>query len=193
MKPVQRSEVMDLAAYEQVREHFRRRIIDLKRKRRVALGPNMTAVFENRDTALFQIQEMLRTERITREDAILHEIETYNDLVPGPAELSATIFVEYPDTAERDRMLVALDGLEKHFYLEVGGDRVAARSETRGIQPGRTTAVHYVKYPLGDAAAAALRGGGARVVLGVSHPAYEADAVLSADAVAELEADLTLD
>src|SRR5688572_33175812 len=119
MKPVERGEVLELGKYEEVREHFRRRIIEEKRQRRVPLGRHMTVLFENHDSVLFQIQEMLRTERITREDAIKHEIETYNELVPGDHELSATIFVEYPEAAERDRMLVALAGLESKFYLEV--------------------------------------------------------------------------
>jgi hypothetical protein len=191
MKPVDRAEVLDFAAYEPVREPFRRRIMELKRVRRVAVGSNLTAVFENHDTVLFQIQEMLRTERISREDAVQHEIDTYNELVPGPDELSATLFVEYPDPAERDRMLAALEGLERTFYIEVGGERLAARSETRGVQPGRTTAVHYVKYPLSATAAAALRGGGATVALGVDHPAYSVRAELPAATVADLARDLS--
>jgi hypothetical protein len=190
MKPVDRSEVLDIAAYEPIREAFRRRIIEHKRVRRVSVGSNLTVVFENHDTVLFQVQEMLRTERITREDAILHELETYNELVPGPNELSATIFVEYPDVAERDRMLVALDGIEKAFYIEVNGERMPARSETRGVQPGRATAVHYVKYPLSGGAVAALRQGGAAVTLGVDHPAYSARAELSVAVKAELAQDL---
>ncbi len=82
---------------------FAARILALKRPRYVALGPNMTVLFENHDTVLFQIQEMLRTERITAEKAILHELETYNELVPSDRELSATIFIEYPDRDERER------------------------------------------------------------------------------------------
>ena len=97
----------------------------------------------------------------------------------------------HPDPAERDRMLVALDGLEGCFYVEVEGARMAARSETRGVQPGRTTAVHYVKYPLSTAAAERLRVGTPAVALGVSHPAYEARTELIEDVVAELRADLT--
>ena len=101
MKPIERSELLGLAEYEKVREHFRGRIIAEKRARRVALGPNASCVFENRDTALMQIQEMLRTERITRPAAIDHEVETYNQLVPGDHELSATVLVEIDVGAAR--------------------------------------------------------------------------------------------
>ena len=100
MKAVDRSELLELGAYEQIREPFRARILALKRPRYVALGPNMTALFENHDTALFQIQEMLRTERITAEKAIQHELETYNELVPGDAELSAATLRSLQDDFE---------------------------------------------------------------------------------------------
>src|SRR5258708_27618682 len=123
MSLVKRGEILGLAEYEQIGEPFRRRIMALKQARRVALGPNMTVLFENHDTALFQIQEMLRTERITAERAILHELETYNELVPGPRELSATLFIEYPEREQRGRMLLALAGVESGFYLRVAGER----------------------------------------------------------------------
>lgn len=191
MKPVERSELLDLGAYEQVREAFRRRIIELKRVRRVALGPNVTALFENRDTVLYQVQEMLRTERITREDAVLHELETYNELVPGPGELSATFFIEYPDREERERMLIALAGVEDKFYFEVSGTRVAVRNETRGTMTDRTTAVQYTKFPLPQPLADALRSRQKVVIaLGVEHAAYRARTELPPRTIEELANDL---
>ncbi|HEX3595758.1 MAG TPA: DUF3501 family protein [Polyangiaceae bacterium] len=190
MKPVQRSEILELGEYEEVRERFRRRVIELKRLRRVALGANFTVLFENRDTVLYQIQEMIRTERITREDAILHEIETYNELLPGKDELSATIFIEFPERNERERMLAALAGIEGKFYLDVEGRRIVVRNETRATLPDRTTAVHYVKYPLGAEAAAALRTVKATAVLGVDHPAYRAESILVRRTLEELAQDL---
>jgi Protein of unknown function (DUF3501) len=190
MKRVERSEILDLGGYEQIREHFRRRIIELKDIRRVALGANMTVLFENRDTVLCQIQEMLRTERITREDAILHELETYNELIPTKDQLSATIFVEYQEHDERERMLAALAGLENKFYLEVGGVRCAVQNETRGTLPDRTTAVHYAKFPLSPESAEAVRRGKGAVVLGVEHPAYAARVDLSRKTLEELAQDL---
>jgi hypothetical protein len=190
VKKIERSEVLDLGQYEEIREPFRRRIIELKRLRRLSLGSNMTILFENRDTVLYQIQEMIRTERITREDAISHEIETYNDLLPETDELSATVFIEFPEPAERDRMLVALAGVEDRFYLEADGSRSVARNETRGVLPGRTTAVHYVKFPLAAQAAAALRTGKAAALVGVDHEAYRASVTVPPRSLEELAQDL---
>jgi len=149
MKKVERNELLGLAEYEQIRQRFLARIIADKRERRIVAGNEVSLVFENHDTVLFQVQEMLRTERITKEPSILHELETYNDLVPGEGELSATMFVELPDAEVRERRLVELAGLESRIGLEVLGTLVRGRNETRGVLPDRTTAVHYVKFPLG--------------------------------------------
>jgi hypothetical protein len=190
MKPIERAELMDLGAYEEIREHFRARVIGVKKPRYVALGPNMTVLFENRDTVLFQIQEMLRTERITNEKAIAHELDTYNELVPGRSELSATVFIEYPEREERERMLVALAGVEDDFYLAVGAERLPVVPDHRGTDPTRTMAVQYVKFPLSDAARAALAQKSGPVTLGVAHPAYNAEVTLAAATLASLADDL---
>lgn len=190
MKPVERSELLELGAYEQIREHFRARVLAVKGPRRVALGPNMTVLFENHDSVLFQIQEMLRTERITSEKAILHELETYNELVPGDAELSATIFIEYPDRDERERMLTALAGVEDDFYLVAGGERSRVVPDERGTDPSRTMAVQYVKFPLGPAALAAVRSAKGPVLVGVAHPAYTAEVELGRETLASLSEDV---
>ncbi|HTA88867.1 MAG TPA: DUF3501 family protein [Polyangiaceae bacterium] len=191
MTTVSRGELLGLAEYEQIREPFRRRIMALKQARRVALGPNMTVLFENHDTALYQIQEMLRTERITAEKAILHELETYNELVPGARELSATVFLEFPERALRERMLVALAGVETAFYLRVAGERLAVVGDTRGTDPSQTMAVQYVKFPLSESAERALRADEmCELSLGVEHAAYRAEVVLSAETAQSLRDDL---
>jgi len=156
MKKIERNELLGLAEYEQIRPQFLARIIGEKKERRVFASDEISVVFENRDTALFQIQEMLRTERITKEAAILHELETYNELVPGDGELSATMFVEIADADMRERRLSELAGLEGTIALEVLGTKIAARNETRGVLPDRTTAVHYIKFPLGRDLAVSL-------------------------------------
>jgi hypothetical protein len=188
MKPVTREELLDLAAYERIREAFVRSMLERKRPRYVKLGPNMTALFENRDSVLFQIQEMLRTERITQEKAIAHELETYNALVPSERELSATLFVEYQDKDERERMLVALAGLEDKFRLRVGDELLPATPDERGSDRERTMAVHYVKFPLTDSALAAFKSGAA-VALEVAHPAYTASVQLSPETLQSLRDD----
>jgi hypothetical protein len=156
MKKVESGELLSLAAYEQIREQFRARVIAEKQARRLLVCDEVSAVFENYDTVLLQIQEMLRTERITKPAAILHEVATYNELIPGKDELSATMFVEIPDREVRDRRLVELAGLEACIGLEIDGHRVPARNETRAVLPDRTTAVHYLKFPLGEGAARAI-------------------------------------
>lgn len=190
MRPVARDELLELGAYEAVRERFRARILADKRARYVPLGDNMTLLFENHDTVLFQVQEMLRTERITHEGAIAHELATYNELVPGPGELSATVFIEYPDSAERERMMVRLVGIEDKFYLAIDGVRARLVPDTRGTDPSRTMAVHYVKFVIGEAGERALSRGGASVVLGVEHPEYRAEIALPSQTLASLRADL---
>jgi hypothetical protein len=197
MKPIERGEVLGLAEYEQVRERFRARVIAEKKLRRVGVGPVASAVFENRDTVLLQIQEMLRTERITRPGAVDHEIATYNELVPGGDELSCTLMIEIPDKAERDAFLSAAAGLEKHVWLVAGSHRVPARSIDRGgASPERTTAVHYLKFRLGPQLAEALRTAASgdqtltHLELVVDHPAYSAQAVLPAATILQLGQDL---
>jgi len=190
MTLVTRGEILGLGEYEQIREPFRRRIMALKQVRRVALGTNMTVLFENHDTALFQIQEMLRTERITAEKAVRHELETYNELVPGPRDLSATVFIEYPEREQRERMLVALAGVESAFYLRIAGERLPVIPDTRGTDSSRTMAVQYVKFPLTESALSALTAGTSELSLGVEHPAYRAEVVLARETVQSLREDL---
>jgi hypothetical protein len=195
MKKVERTELLGLAEYEQIRPQFLQRIIGDKKERRVVVSGEISVIFENHDTALFQIQEMLRTERITKEASILHELETYNELVPGPHELSATMFVEIPDAATRERRLVELAGLEGKIALEVLGTKIAAHNETRGILPDRTTAVHYIKFPLGAELAARLaarakEGDGAMTFI-IEHPALSVKKEIPALTVRSLAEEVT--
>lgn len=198
MKPIERGEVLGLADYETIRDRFRSRIIEEKKARRVSFGPKASCVFENRDTVLLQIQEMLRTERITREAGILHEIATYNELIPGPHELSATILVEIPDKDERDRFLTEAAGLEREFALVVGGVRCAGKNDPNREFAERTTAVHYVKFDLPAEADRALRDvlekkaqpSAVTVELVSTHPAYSVTARLPDALVASLAEDL---
>jgi hypothetical protein len=176
MQPIQRGEVLGLADYELIRPRFRARVIDDKRLRRVRLGEHLSAVFENRDTVLLQIQEMLRTERITSADGVAHEIATYNELVPGEGELSVTLFVEIPDRDERERALRDLAGLEDQLRVEVAGERLPLRGPARNeLSAERTTAVHYVKAKLPPALVKALASTPpCPLALVVDHPRYQA-------------------
>jgi hypothetical protein len=190
MKKIERNEVLPIGEYETIRERFRARVIQEKKARRVRPSDILSATFENRDTVLLQIQEMLRTERITSEDGIQHEIDTYNELVPNEGELSITLFVEIPDKAQRDEMLVKLEGLEKHVAIEIDGERSAAFGQRLGETPGRTTAVHYLKFTLGGRAREALLSQKARVSFVVDHPQHSARVDLAPETVRSLSGDL---
>jgi hypothetical protein len=191
MRPIQRNEILPIGDYEAIRPRFRARVIEEKKARRVHIGEHLTALFENRDTVLLQIQEMLRTERITSEPAILHEITTYNDLIPGDGQLSLTVFVEIPDKATRDRMLVELAGLEDTFGVEVDGEIFPATGKLPdGFTEGVTTTVHYLRATLDAPAQAAIKAGTARVAVVVNHPKLAARAELGRITLDKLAEDL---
>lgn len=179
MRPIDRNEVLPIGDYEQIRGRFRARVIDEKKRRRVTVGPHMSVMFENRDTVLLQIQEMLRAERITKESAILHEIETYNDLLPREHEVSMTLFIEIADALLREQTLIVLQGLEEKVGLEVDGVLFPATHPPHGVMPDRTTAVHYFKIKLSPEATAAIRSQSASVAVRVNHPHYDARAEFS--------------
>ncbi len=190
MKPIERGEVLGLSDYEAIRPRFRDRVIQDKKRRRVLLGPRMSAVFENRDTVLLQIQEMLRTERITKEAGILHEVETYNQLLPGSRQLSATFMIEIPDPSERDAFLREAAGIERHLALVVEGERIPATWDPVRVLPDRASAVIYAKFPLSFGAVDALGRKRAKVELRVDHPAYRARVELGPEVVESLAEDL---
>jgi hypothetical protein len=148
----------------------------------------MTLVFESHDTALMQVQEMLRTERITREAAIAHEIETYNDLVPGADELSATVMIEIEDKDTRERFLKDALGIEDAFTLTLGAETSKGMVRADRRLPDRASAVIYLKFPLGPAAKSALQAKGPAEIA-VTHKAYQASASLPATLLASLAAD----
>src|SRR5215207_6181907 len=113
-------DIADFRAYERERDEFRQKIIDLKRKRRVALGPFVTLLFENRDTIRFQIQEMARAERLFSDEQIETELAIYNPLVPGPGELAATLFIELTSKDQLMEWLPKLVGIERSIELVAG-------------------------------------------------------------------------
>jgi hypothetical protein len=192
MRPIERNEILPIGEYEAVRPHFRGRVIEEKKSRRVSIGDHLSAVFENRDSVLLQIQEMLRTERITSEPAIMYEIQTYNDLIPAEGQISLTLFVEIADRALREQMLVELAGLEETIGFEVDGAFFPAAGERAvGAIEGRTTAVHYFKVTPSAEAAAAIRTKAAKAALVVKHPRLTARAPLSQATLAALAEDLS--
>jgi hypothetical protein len=184
MEKIRLGEVKDLVAYEKAREAMRARVIALKAERRISVGDNLTLLFENRETVLYQIQEMVRTERIVDEARIQDEVDVYNALIPGPGELSATLFIEIPElvhmTARQVRETVnRFQGLDRDgVWLVVDGERIAARFEGGHSKEEKMAAVHYLRFPLPEAARAALLSPAADVRLVVEHPHYRASAAV---------------
>jgi Protein of unknown function (DUF3501) len=187
------ADVLDLRAYERVREDYRAKIIARKRDRRVALGPVMTVVFECFDTVRFQVQEMARAEKIITDEALQVELDIYNRLLPAPGELSATVFIELTSDEGLREWLPRLVGIERQLGLSIEGDVVGsvpeAAHEAALTRETVTPAVHYVRFAFSAAQVEAFAEAG-EVALVATHPAYEARTELPAGVRRELLGDL---
>lgn len=175
MRKLTTADILDLRAYERERDDFRRSIIELKRKRRIALGPILTIVFENTETMRWQVQEMARAERMLRDEQIAHEVETYNELIPGAGELSGTLMLELTSEAALREWLPKLVGVERHVAIDPG-DGTLARGRTsdeddrRLTRDDTTAAVHFLRFALEPAQVTAFERGPVQVI--VDHPEY---------------------
>ena len=193
MRKLTVDDIVDLRAYERERDEFRRRIIDLKRTRRVALGPILTIVFENTETMRWQVQEMARAERMLRDEQIAHEVDTYNQLIPGTGELSGTLFLELTSDEQLREWLPRLVGIEFSigFALPDGSvvrGQPSDEDEERLTRPDTTAAVHYLRFVFTPEQVAAFERGPVRVV--VEHPEYRHEVTLGAVQHAALLPDL---
>jgi hypothetical protein len=182
MKRVSREEVRKPAEYAVFRDEFRRAVLEQKDKRRVHVGSYLTFLFENHDTVLYQVEEMLRAENITSEPEIQHEMDTYNELLGQRGELGCTLLIEIDDPAKRSELLARWKDLPATLYIETqNGTRVTAQFDARQIGEGRISSVHYLKFPIGDQVPAKV---------GCSHPEIAAETVLTPQQAAALCRDL---
>lgn len=150
MKPVERSEIVDYVTYEETRDAFREKIFEAKAPRRIHIEEYLTLLFENRLTVRYQIQEMMRAERIVREADIAHEIDTYNELLGGAGELGCTLLIEIDDPKVRSEKLTAWLELPERIYLLLeDGNRVQAQFDERQRGEGRLSSVQYLKFNTG--------------------------------------------
>ena len=183
---------MSLETYARERASFRAKVLEHKRKRTVQLGEHITLQFEDELTIRYQVQEMLRIERIFEDQGIQGELDAYNPLVPDGSNWKATMLIEYPDVDERRRMLGLLKGIERRVWVEVEGcERVLAIADEdlERENDEKTAAVHFLRFELSAAMRERLRRG-AGVTVGVDHPHYRASAVLRAEVRGALAADL---
>jgi hypothetical protein len=190
MKKLTRADIRGPRLYGPIREDLRRRVIELKRARRVSVGPEVALVFENRATMIFQIEEMCRAESIEQPDKIQEEIDVYNRVLPDDGQLAATLLIEITDEAQLETTLDRLVGLQEHVWLLVGDDRVQARFDPDQWKSDRLAAVQYLRFALPPRAREALRTPGTRLALVIDHSRYAHQATLGEETRASLASDL---
>jgi hypothetical protein len=191
MRKVEASEILDLTSYEKIRPEFVERMIEKKRPRRIHVGEALCFLFENRDTVIFQIQEMTRAERTVSEEGIAAEVAVYNELVPGQNELSATLMIEIPDKSRIRSELDRLVGIDEHVFLDVGEASVRATFDEKQFEEERISAVQYIRFSLGPEIAGKFRDPAVSVELRVDHPNYAGKVAIEGEARASLVADLS--
>lgn len=192
MEALRPADLYSLEDYHKARSEFRAKVLEHKKNRQVALGPNATLYFEDRLTIQYQVQEMLRIERIFETEAVEDELKAYNPLIPDGSNLKATFMIEYPDVGERRAALERLAGVEDTIYVEVEGcERVlaAADEDLERTSEGKTSAVHFLRFELGERAKGALAKG-AGLKFGSTHPNYRHEVQVSPAVRAALTADL---
>lgn len=174
MQKLKRSDLWSLEQYAERRPEFRRQVLEHKRTRQVGLGPHARVYFEDRLTVQYQIQEMLRIERIFEPAGIQNELDAYNPLVPDGSNWKATFMIEYEDAGERQAALERLSGIEDRVWLQIAGNEriyAIADEDIERERDGKTSAVHFLRYEIPPAASAALHAG-AGITMGIDHPNY---------------------
>ena len=190
MRKLTRADIRGPKLYEAIRDDLRKRVIELKRVRRVSVGPQLTIVFENRATMIFQVEEMCRAEQLHEPDKIQEEIDTYNKILPDEGQLAATLLVEITDEAQIASTLDKLVGLQEHVWLVVGGERIKAEFDPEQFEADKLAAVQYLKFTLPASAQTALATPGTAVALSIDHPSYRHEARLGEASRESLAQDL---
>lgn len=156
MRTLELSDIIPVSEYEKQREARRRAAMELRARRRVALGDLISMHFENRATLIYQTQEMMRAEGMTSVNAVLEELEVYNGLIPGPGELSATLFIQLTSDADLRKWLPIFTALEGNLWLKIGSEKTAAQFEPGRTREDKTASVHYIRFALTQAQQRAL-------------------------------------
>jgi hypothetical protein len=189
---IERDSLMSLEAYARERNAFRAKVLEHKKKRKVHLGEHVALDFEDELTIRYQVQEMLRIERIFEDEGIQGELDAYNPLIPDGSNWKATMLIEYPDADERRRMLAQLKGIERRVWVQVDACEpvfAIADEDLERENEEKTSSVHFLRFELSPAMRERLRRG-AKVTVGVDHPRYRASAELAPEVRSALAADL---
>lgn len=176
-----RADLMSLEQYSTARKEFRGRVIEHKRNRLIAIGPNVTWAFEDRLTIQYQVQEMLRVERIFESAGIQDELDAYNPLIPDGSNWKVTFLIEFPDADERKKRLAAMKGIEDRCWVQVAElarSFAIADEDLERENEEKTSSVHFLRFELSSEMASKVKSGSS-VKVGIDHPSYNFEVVLS--------------
>ena len=175
MNKLSHTDLMTLETYAKARPELRAHVIAHKKNRNLALGEHVSLIFEDEITVRYQIQEMLRVERIFGQGGIQDELDAYNPLIPDGSNWKATMLIEYPDVAQRQTMLARLKGIENQLWVQATGQSkiyAIADEDMERANAEKTSAVHFIRFELDAASIGAIKAGAA-VSMGIDHPEYQ--------------------
>jgi hypothetical protein len=190
MKKIDLTDIIDIAEYEHKRGKYRPEIMAEKNKRRIHVGPQVTYLFETFDTMLYQVQEMMRAERIVDEKGIMGEINAYNELIPEKNQLSASMFIEISDIEERKKILSKIVDLPKHTFILIDGAKIFAEFDPRQGSEDKLSSVQYVKFSLNEKQVSRFNSVDSKICFGFDHQYYNHQYELTANQKKTLFADM---
>jgi hypothetical protein len=190
MKKIELADIKNLYEYEKIRQDYRKKIIEIKKHRRISLGNRLTFVFENRETVLFQIQEMLRTERIVDEAKIQNELDIFNQLIPEESELSVTMFIEMTEQWKFKKTLESFADIEDdHLYIKINRDFLYAQFDRNQIRKNGLSSIQYIKFKFNKEQKETFLYKNDVIFLCIKHPEYSFYTAISDDMKSSLRVD----
>lgn len=193
MYSINKDELLDIIEYEKVRNDYRKDIIAYKKNRRFTLGPNVTIIFENKKTLMFQIQEIMRAERLVHDRQIQEEIDVYSSIMPSKKELSATLFLEVTEEHKIRSVLDSFIGLSLNnsVYFKIGDSKVYAAFESGREKEDNISSVHYIKFPFDQKAINGLKNNDLKLSLNINYNEYSYSHEILASSRISLQKDLS--
>ncbi|MCH7939140.1 MAG: DUF3501 family protein [Candidatus Marinimicrobia bacterium] len=192
MEKIKLADLLDITEYEKIRPESRQEVMDHKKIRRIQLGSEISLTFEDRTTIIFQIQEMMRAERLVHDSQIQAEIDVYNDLIPDQGELSATLFIEITESDQVKEKLHKFLGLTdgESLWLQVGDTKIYATFEEGRAEEDKISSVHYIRFTLTKSVQESLENSAIEAKIGIDQGTYKYTTVLSSDSRKSLINDL---